>query len=429
MSDETVKISFLGVDERSKSAYEFFFNSLDKIQCEIVNENSQSQICLIDKDAYNIQEKYEKFQQEYPDQFILLLSLKEHACQSVREFFLKKPVKKDALQASLNKICYLMSGKNIELAPKIKKIQEEISTFNKFSEATQKVKVNLDKDKVKLNKVKDQAISHDNTTVVPIKPVIKPKPKVVTSNAGKLIKISNDKDFVGEQADIDIRDPAQLKKIYYEPKKFLQSIVEKVCIKSRETDSIIQLNVLNHVFYFDYHEQTVYSTVGPGIIRPLCLIPHDNNISFKAKDASFRTELHEIIQSNKNKTTKKTLEKQSWNMESFMWLITLWSSRGRLPEGTGLSDPVYLIQWPNLTRLDSVPHAVRISALLYDKPHTLIETAQQLGIEQRYVFAFYSACKSIGLADISRRQLERKGNQELDVKPYAPQKNKSPSNS
>ena len=57
MSDETVKISFLGVDERSKSAYEFFFNSIDKIQCEIVTENSHSQICLIDKDAYNIQEQ------------------------------------------------------------------------------------------------------------------------------------------------------------------------------------------------------------------------------------------------------------------------------------------------------------------------------------------------------------------------------------
>ena len=330
--------------------------------------------------------------------------MKEHACQSVREFFLQKPVKRDALQASLNKICYLMSGKNIELAPKIKKIQEEISASDKLSEATKKVKINSEK--ARLNEKTDQTVTSEIKTVVPIKSVTKEKPRAMTSKAGKLLKISSDKDFVGEQADIDIHDPTQLNKIYYDPNKFLQSIVEKVCIKSRETDSIIQLNVLNHIFYFDYHEQTVYSTVGPGIIRPLCLIPHDNNISFKAKDASFRTELHEIIQSNKNKTTKKTLEKQSWNMEAFMWLITLWSSRGRLPKGTSLTERVYLMQWPNLTRLDSVPHGVRISALLYDKPHTLIETAQQLGIEQRYVFAFYSACKAIGLASITRRQAD-----------------------
>ena len=90
-----------------------------------------------------------------------------------------------------------------------------------------------------------------------------------------------------------------------------------------------------------------------------------------------------------------------------MWLITLWCSRGRLPKGTSLSNPVYLMQWPNLTRLDPIPHAVHISALLYKQPHTLLEITQQLGIEQRYVFAFYSACKSVGLAHVSRREVDK----------------------
>ena len=94
-------------------------------------------------------------------------------------------------------------------------------------------------------------------------------------------------------------------------------------------------------------------------------------------------------------------------MQAFMWLITLWCSRGRVPEDCDLTQPVYLMQWPNLTRLEPIPHAVRIAALIYHQPRTLTDTAKQLGIEQRYVFAFFSACKTIGLSDISRRDVDK----------------------
>jgi len=409
MSDESLKISFLGVDTRSKSAYEFFFKSIDKIQCEVVEDNTQSQICLIDKDAYDIQKSYEEFKQKYPEQYILFLSLTDHSIENSHEFFLKKPVKRDALQKTLNKICLLISGDEIDLAT-IPVITTPVSTSKTSpdtseTESTQRININSLQKKISENLTEEAS---DDEKIVPIQSSskIKEKRKVVTAKAGKLISSSENKDFVGEQVDIDINDPQQLNKIYYDPSKYLQSIIEKVCIKSRQTESIIQLNVLNHVFYFDYKEQNVYSSVGPGILRPLCLIPHDGNISFKEKDPSFRTELHQIMQSNKNQKTKKTLEKQNWKMESFMWLISLWSSRGKLPKGTALDIPVYLIQWPNLTRLDIVPHAVRISALLYDQPHTLPEVAKKLGIEQRYVFGFYSACKAIGLSNTTKRHVD-----------------------
>ncbi len=84
-----------------------------------------------------------------------------------------------------------------------------------------------------------------------------------------------------------------------------------------------------------------------------------------------------------------------------------WCSRGRIPAGTDLTRPVYLMQWPNLTRLEQIPHAARIAALIYDQPRTLTDTARQLRIRQRYVFAFFSACKAIGLSDISVRDVDR----------------------
>lgn len=403
-SDEAISISFLGVDERSMSAYEFFFNGIKDFPCELLDDHSQPQICLVDLDAYNIDEQYHKYRGEHPETYILLLSLADHTALDKKEFFLKKPVKKDALQSSINEMYKVISGK-IMPEDAIKKASIAASPASKFDsndESTQKVTINIQNNKFKIKAVDEQA-EELKKKVVPIKE----KTKTVTAQAGKLLTVANEKDFVGDLADIDLNDIDQIAKIYYEPNKFLQSVVEKVCLKSRQTEGIIQLNVLNYIFYFDYQEQRVYSTVGPGIIRPLCLLPHENHVSYKIKDLGFRQHLHEIMQSNKNQKTKKTQEKQSWNMEAFVWLITLWSSRGRLPKGTSLANPVYLMQWPNLTRLETLPHAVRISALLYQQPHTLPDIATRLGIEQRYVFSFYSACKAIGLANISKRQVDK----------------------
>jgi len=240
MSDESLKISFLGVDKRSKSAYEFFFNSIDKIQCEVVDDNSQSQICLIDKDAYDIQKSYEQFKQENPSQFILFLSLTEYSIKNNHEFFLKKPVKRDALQKTLNKICLLIPGNEIDLSsiPITTPVPtSSISTLTEENESTQRIDINslLNQKSDDLGKEKS-----DEKKVVPIQSSrkAKEKHKAVTAKAGKLIKPAENKDFVGEQIDIDTNDPDQLHKIYYDPSLYLQSIVEKVCIKSRQTEAI-----------------------------------------------------------------------------------------------------------------------------------------------------------------------------------------------
>ena len=225
----------------------------------------------------------------------------------------------------------------------------------------------------------------------------------MTANAGKLIPIKNEEHLVGYQKDIDINKPEQLENIFYEPNLLLQSVIEKVCIQSKQKKKIVRLSILDTIIYFDAVDQKVYSTEDPKIIQSLCLTPHNNGVACYVKNLSFRSKLYEILETEKD----KTLAEQSWDMENFVWLVALWSSRGRITKETSLSTPVALMQWPNLTRLASIPHAVRIAALLYEAPYSLVKTAQLLGIEQRYVFAFYSACKSIGLAKMSQRKVER----------------------
>ena len=397
MNNESITISFLGVDERSKSAYQLFFEKIKPVQYELIDDYRKAQLCLVDKDSYNIQQQYEELIHNYPEKYILVLSIVEHFCTHDNEFFLQKPIKREALQKLLNKIYGFISGKTINKssAPTnahIKKTVEKIS--QKYIKQSDDVK---HKNSVKpAKKVKDNTVVSINRTA-----------KVSTSNAGKLLKIEHEEYFVGESPDIDINDSEQLKKAYYTPDKSLQSIMEQANIKSQQSGQIVQLNVLNHVFYFDAKEQKVHCTAGPAILRPLCFVYHDNEASYNVKPSSFRDDLNFILQAKKNKITNKATEKHSWNMEAFMWLITLWCSRGRVPEDCDLTQPVYLMQWPNLTRLEPIPHAVRIAALIYDQPRTLTDAAKQLGIEQRYVFAFFSACKTIGLSDISRRDVDK----------------------
>lgn len=406
MAIESITISFLGVDERSKSAYQFFFEKSKQPRCVLIDDYRKAQLCLVDIDSYNVQQQYEALIKNYPDKYILVLSILEHSRVHNKEYFLKKPVNSDALQKLLNQISGLVSAKSV-----IDKSTSELSQAIPFQNAkTQTVlavqntpkNIKFDSDtKTFKGPVKYAGHVHDNVVAS-----IKKTRNISPINAGKQVKVEHEEHIVGNQYELDATDQEQLKRFFYAPDKLLQTIVEQACNKSRQNKQIVQLKLLDYFFYFDAHEHQVYSTVSKSIIRSLCNMPHDGRVSYNLKDNSFRDKLHLIFQ--KNKTSKKTLKIQSWNMESFIWFIALWSSRGRVPQGTDLTLPVYLKQWPNLTRLATIPHAVRVAALLNERPHLLIDVANQLCIDQHYVFAFFSACKAIGLANTTRRQVDKR---------------------
>lgn len=92
--------------------------------------------------------------------------------------------------------------------------------------------------------------------------------------------------------------------------------------------------------------------------------------------------------------------------ESWLWKIALWTYRGKLPESTDLSMRVYLRYWPNFTRLQEIPQAMKIATLWSKQRVTLGFTAATLKIPQRYVFAFYSAAYTIGLSGQARREAD-----------------------
>jgi hypothetical protein len=107
-------------------------------------------------------------------------------------------------------------------------------------------------------------------------------------------------------------------------------------------------------------------------------------------------------------------------INAFLWDITLRTSRGRIPKGSSVSNPIYLSNWPNLTRLSHTPHAMRISAFLIDNPCSLEDISSKLNIDKKHVYSFFSAASSIGLAGAAKR----KSDTILEPKPanYNPEK-------
>lgn len=100
-------------------------------------------------------------------------------------------------------------------------------------------------------------------------------------------------------------------------------------------------------------------------------------------------------------------------IEEFLWKISLWTSKGRFPSGVDLNRNVFLTRWPNLTRMAYIPHSLRISALLTEKPMTLLAVAKTLDIPNEYVFAFFSAACALGIAGQHTAVNEEKVNSEV----------------
>jgi len=90
-----------------------------------------------------------------------------------------------------------------------------------------------------------------------------------------------------------------------------------------------------------------------------------------------------------------------------IWEITLKTSRGRLPYGTDLNRLFRLRQWPDLTRVTPIPHAVRIAAAWSSTVMALTQTVSTLALRKEYVYAFYSCAYALQLIDFDCVEQER----------------------
>lgn len=89
--------------------------------------------------------------------------------------------------------------------------------------------------------------------------------------------------------------------------------------------------------------------------------------------------------------------KHVYDLEAFIWTASLLTSQGRLDQAVDTQQSLRLKHWPNLTRLEPIPHVMRIAALWNESAATVFDIAEKLAIPQRYVFAFHTAASTLNL--------------------------------
>lgn len=185
------------------------------------------------------------------------------------------------------------------------------------------------------------------------------------------------------------RDCATGKQMYH-PQEYLQGVLE------------------NALRYARAHQQCIRMIQLPGEIM---IIPRLKKVFTRLQDADLYA--LSVMPSGEYAGRLQLCDEteQLWQMretapamplEQFQWKISLWASRGRLPQNTALDAPARLRYWPNFTRLPLPPQALEIAALWQRQPLSINQACQRLpASSQCAVFSFYSAALGAGMLEIA----------------------------
>ena len=153
----------------------------------------------------------------------------------------------------------------------------------------------------------------------------------------------------------------------------------------------VQINLADAEIYLFPALRSVYSSVSLEIARNV------QNI-FKDEVNGVVTELNYTSENvNELVDVLNRSRKHSFSAQSFCWLSALFSASGRLPSGFDLDTVCALKHWPNLTRLELIPHCLEIAAAWSDKPATLPDVVDKVGCEPRYAASFLYAATTINV--------------------------------
>jgi hypothetical protein len=360
MQQEIIKIHAVGMDERSCNTLSFFFEKFCNDQCEI-SEEPLAQAFLVNMDSVNAEAELARLKKTYPNHPLILTSIKP--IDVSENHFLRKPMIADHLLTIIDKI------RGIAIAP--------------TKAGTNQIESNSQADNIK---VSEQQAEN----------------KPVETKAKSLIQSLNDKDviaFVGEAPDINLRQLQKSDEIFFGLDQYFLGFLQKAYQQAKAEQCAVRLTgVWRPITLFPEANQ-VYLELSDRQLKSIC------GVSLKSKRSVINEEDIKIESLEPNKATWQCKDHSKYqDLDLFMWKMALWTSRGRLPKGLPLDLPIYLLGWPNLTRLIQTPEALRICACWVPHPRTVINITEVLGAAQRYVFSFITATYILGLSGLASRQ-------------------------
>jgi hypothetical protein len=359
-----------GMDERAQKMMVMFLQGPCQGEGIIVKNSLDAQANVIDADLSRSQSLLADIVDKQPEKPVIVLSLQDGQPEQEKLIYVKKPVTSTRMLAALEQAKNLIARNAIPAA-----------------EAQPDSPASL------------KTIAVDNSEHA----------KSSKHQAAMHMDEHGFSAFIGMVPNIDYNNPEQLLSISYNAKLHFQGIVQSA-------------------YKFAFEKVRAINLVAGW--KPLLIFPENREIWLDADDKMLRAFTN--IKINAQAVNISAIDEHTQaisngqpdkfqDMNAFLWKLAIWTSKGRYPQELDINKPVYLKRWPEFTRWLITPHALRISALLLQSPRTMMNTAQVLNINPRYVFVFISAAHAVGL--VGQRQSEP----EAAVEQPAPKPNESKS--
>ena len=344
-----LKVCPLGLNERSLQALTVFFERKLADTCSLVGHET-ADVALINYDALDSAHLMEEQLGVHPNQLMILMTLDPEHESIPGAVFVQKPVNMDLLLDLLK-----------DLRSQVFAPRPECH----FSVSQEKLKKPCFRSRL-------------------AGPMGKSQPAEAGEVRSKPSPARESHFYIGATPDVDLANAVEREKIYYDSSCFLHGFVHKAIMLATREESVVKVSgpAFGSIEIFPLARKAIASAAPSSLYAA-------SRQRFREQDITI-----EIVV---NVEQIPLAVGRGEALDVFMWKLVLWASRGRLPAGTDLEAPLLLNQWPNLTRLLVPPHATRIAGLWARAPVTLAQSISTLGIEQRYVFAFYSACVAQGL--------------------------------
>lgn len=403
----TFKIYTLGMSERGRQTMRIFFDRHLANLCQIAQDASEADAVIIDVDGYQADELLEKHLAEFPKHQVIMLTMMPEKYTPENGIVIRKPIDVPAFAKALRNLMERFFTPPAPASLPID-VEPELTAQARFSVANETLL------KERLTRLSGANVANPDAMVPdknPAKLTDKVDGAVLPKGMGAPPSLSaGEFDFyIGSSPDVDLGNKTAREGIFYRPENFLQGHVEHVVALAKERSVAFRMTGLGF--------QTLI--VDPLGQRILSVVPLSTLLSAGRIPLAYKELRVEPVSDKEVASLHATAE--SHGMDSLLWRLALCASRGRLPADTSLDKVVSLVHWPNLTRLQAPPHAARILGLWARYQTSLEQTVSCLDVPQRYVFALYSACKSLGLANVQKKPVSPATPAETPIKAHQKQ--------
>jgi len=398
-----LRVVALGLDERAQNLFRMFFRGPCQNQATIIDQEKEADAFLIDLDTQQGAKLLAHQRENHPERVLILLSVKEQP-EERGTVFVKKPAQAQSMIAAIEKARALVKPAAPKQKPSLFGWATRKSSPAAEPPAPQKPTPAPADAKPQTTAERKPSPPPRAGAAPPARPAAKGMKVVARDDqentavhkVAMLLDEQGFKSYLGHRDDIDPSRPEQLASALYDPKVFLQGHIQSAIKVAFARNEPIRLETPWKSITVLPQQGLIHILADEAQVRAACGIPFRNIVGMDVDAVSLQQainikpvsprELEEILGS-----------KDLVRLDAFLWKVALFTSKGRLPKGIDFNQGFFLKRWPCMTRLMLPPHAMRIAAMLVQKPHSLFDAARKMGIRQQYVFAFVSAAHALGL--------------------------------